>query len=154
MPIIVFCEECGDRLRLTQEEIAESPGYTFCRRCKEIIKIAQPRELLNDLELRLGQRIVRMSPNRPVLTMGRKRHNDIVIRSSNISRTHATVVYLDSRYTLFDLSLNGTFIRFDGGNEVLLRRNSVTLNGSGEIGLGSHLPFDPEERIHFKVFNG
>jgi adenylate cyclase len=36
-----------------------------------------------------------------------------------------------------DLSINGTYVRFAGDDEVLsLRRGACTLHGSGEIGLG------------------
>ncbi len=151
MPIIAFCEECGARVQLTPEEVARAPGYIHCRTCSEVIKIAQPKKLLNDLELRLGRRIFKVDPARPILTMGRKRHNDLVIQGPKISRTHSTVVYLDGHYTLFDLSMNGTIVRFDSGEEVLLRKNRVDLHGSGQIGLGKILPSNLEERIFFSV---
>ncbi|MFO7785501.1 MAG: FHA domain-containing protein [Thermodesulfobacteriota bacterium] len=154
MPIIAFCEECGARLQLTPEEVARAPGYIHCRTCSEVIKIAQPKKLLNDLELRLGGKVVNMDPARPILTMGRKRHNDIIIQGPKISRTHSTVVYLDGRYTLFDLSMNGTFVRFDSGEEVVLRKNRIDLYGCGLIGLGKSLPSNLGERIFFKVKNG
>lgn len=154
VPIIAFCEECGARLQLTPEEVARAPGYIHCRTCSEVIKIAQPKKLLNDLELRLGEKVVKMDPARPILTLGRKRHNDLIIQGPKISRTHSTIVYLDGRYTLFDLSLNGTFVRFDSGEEVLLRKNRTGLHGSGLIGLGKNLPSNPGERIFFRVNNG
>ncbi len=151
MPIIAFCEECGARLQLTPEEVARTPGYVHCPTCSEVIKVAQPNNLLNELGLRLGDQVVKMDPSRPILTMGRKRHNDLIIKGPKISRTHSTVVYLDGRYTLFDLSLNGTFVRFDSGEDVLLRKNRVALHGSGLIGLGRNLSSNPEERIFFWI---
>lgn len=151
LPIIAFCEECGTRVQLTPEEVVRAPGYIHCRTCSEVIKIAQPKKLLNDLELRLGRQVFKMDPARPILTMGRKRHNDLIIQGPKISRTHSTVVYLDNRYTLFDLSMNGTFVRFDSGEEVLLRKNRVGLHGSGQIGLAKKLPSNLEERIFFSV---
>ncbi len=154
MPIIAFCEECGARLQLTHEEVARAPGYIHCRTCSEVIKVAQPKKLLYDLELRVGDYSVTMDPARPILTMGRKRHNDIIIQGPKISRTHSTVVYLEGSYTLFDISLNGTFILFDSGEEVLLRKNRTALYGTGVIGLGKSLPSNPEERIYFKVNHG
>lgn len=42
-----------------------------------------------------------------------------------------------------DLSINGTYVRFAGDDEVLsLRRGTCTLHGSGELGLGGS-PNDP-----------
>jgi len=151
MPIIAFCEECGARLQLTPEEVARTPGYIHCPTCSEVIKVAQPRKLLKGLELRLGEQIVKMDPARPILTMGRKRYNDITVLSPKISRTHAAVVYLEGRYTLFDLSMNGTFVLFDSGEEVVLRKNRTGLHGSGVIALSKNLPSNPEKRIYFRI---
>lgn len=152
--VIAFCEECGARVQLSPEEVAQSPGYVHCRNCNEVVKIAQPKRLAYDLELRLGEQRIRMDPARPILTIGRKRHNDLVLRDRKVSRTHSAIVYLDDRYTLFDLSLNGTFVRFDSGEEVLLRKNRTPLEGSGLIGLGKALPDDPEQTIHFRILRG
>jgi hypothetical protein len=153
-PLIAFCEECGARLKLTPEEVARAPGYIHCRNCSEVIKVAQPKRLAYDLELRLGDQHVRMDPARPILTIGRKRHNDLVLQHRKVSRTHSAIVYLEDRYTLFDLSLNGTFIRFDSGEEILLRKNRTPLEGSGLIGLGKTLPSLLEDAIHFRILRG
>jgi len=153
-PLIAFCEECGARLKLTPEEVARAPGYIHCRNCSEVIKIAQPKRLAYDLELRLGEQTVRMDPARPILTIGRKRHNDLVLPQRKVSRTHSAIVYLDDRYTLFDLSLNGTFVRFDHGEELLLRKNRAALEGAGLIGLGKTLPPQLERAIRFQVIQG
>lgn len=153
-PLIAFCEECGARLKLTPEEVARAPGYIHCRNCSEVIKIAQPKRLAYDLELRLGEQTVRMDPARPILTIGRKRHNDLVLPHRKVSRTHSAIVYLDDRYTLFDLSLNGTFVHFDSGEELLLRKNRTALQGAGLIGLGKSLPPLLEHAIRFRVIQG
>jgi len=151
--MIAFCEECGARIQLTREEVESSPGYIHCRNCSEVIKVAQPKRLTVDLEIRLGEKLVKMDPARPVLTMGRKQHNDLVIRSRKVSRTHAAIVYLEDQYTLFDLSLNGTYVSFDRGDEVLLRKNKIALQGVGTIGLGRSLPSKPDEVIHFRLLD-
>jgi len=149
--VITFCEECGGRIDVSQEEVDRSPGYILCRECGEVVKVASPRRLTMDLEISLGDRLVKMDPARPILTMGRKRHNDLVIRSSKVSRTHAAIVFLEDHYTLFDLSLNGTFVSFDKGQEILLRKNKVGLHGAGVIGLGRSLPSDPDQVIRFQL---
>jgi len=151
--MIAFCEECGARIQLTQAEVDSSPGYIHCRNCSEVIKVAQPKRLSVDLEVRMGEDVLKMDPARPVLTMGRKRHNDLVVRKRKVSRTHAAIVYLEDQYTLFDLSLNGTFVRFDRGDEVLLRKNKIALQGTGTIGLGRTLPFNPDEVISFRLLD-
>ena len=152
--VVAFCEECGTRIYLTQEELERSPGYIHCAKCSEVVKIAQPQKLSCDLEICLGDRVIRMDPGRPILTMGRKSHNDLVIRSPKVSRTHAAVVYLDDQYTLFDLSLNGTCVRINGEDEVLLRKNKYPLHGTGLIGLGRRIDAAPDHVVQFRVING
>lgn len=151
--VVAFCEECGTRIYLTQDELERSPGYIHCAKCSEVVKIAQPQDLTCDLEIRLGDRVIRMDPGRPILTMGRKHHNDLVIPSPKVSRTHAAVVYLDDQYTLFDLSLNGTCVRIDGEEEVLLRKNKYPLRSAGRIGLGRRIDADPDQVVQFRIIN-
>lgn len=59
------------------------------------------------------------------------------IDEARVSRTHARIDWLGGGLQITDLSINGTYVRFAGDEEVLsLRRGSCTLHGSGEIGLG------------------
>ena len=149
--MIAFCEECGTRIQLTPEEAADTPGYVTCPTCGDLIKVGQPGTLAYDLELRLGDKVVRMDPAQPILTVGRKKTNDLVLQNRKVSRTHCTIAYSNGRYTLFDLSQNGTLVRFDSGEEVLLRRNGIPLHGNGLIGLGKAIPSDLTRAIHFRI---
>ena len=148
--MIAFCEECGARVQLTPDEVARSPGYVLCRACGEVIKIARAEALTHNLEIQLGETVLRVDPARPVLTMGRKRSNDLVLPDPKVSRTHSTIVYLNDGFTLFDLSRNGTSIRFDNGEEILLLKNGIRLHGSGLIGLGKAIPARDEKAIRFR----
>jgi hypothetical protein len=148
--LIAFCEECGTRVQLTPDKVAQSPGYVLCPSCGEVIKIAAPKPLSHNLEVQLGETVVRVDPARPILTMGRKRSNDLVLQDRTVSRTHSTIVYLDDAFSLFDLSRNGTSIRFDTGEEILLRKSGIQLHGSGLIGLGKAIPSRREDAIRFQ----
>jgi len=151
--MIVFCEECGARIYLTQKDVDRSPGYIHCGYCGEVIKVAQPKILSVDLEVSLGDKVVKMDSSSPVLTMGRKWQNDLVIRKVRVSRTHSVIVYLADQYLLFDLSLNGTFVSFDRGEKVVLHKSKIPLHGEGSIGLGPNLPSDPKELIRFRLID-
>lgn len=151
--IIAFCEECGARVSLKREQIERSPGYTLCDKCAGKGKIVPKHEFNTNLEVRVGNRIMNMSQKRPILTMGRKNHNDLVIRSSNVSRTHAYIVYLEDSYTLYDFSMNGTCVRIDGEEEILLKNDKYRLRGRGFVQLGRSIDPNSKNLIRFRVIH-
>jgi len=73
------------------------------------------------------------------LTLGRADDNDIVVKGNLISRVHARIEMGRSKVMLVDQSTNGSFVTTAEGREAFVRRDSVTLQGRGLIGLG-HLP--------------
>jgi pSer/pThr/pTyr-binding forkhead associated (FHA) protein len=70
------------------------------------------------------------------LTLGRAEDNDIVVKGNLISRVHARIEMGRSKVVLVDQSTNGSFVVTQEGKESFLRRDSVTLQGRGLIGLG------------------
>jgi adenylate cyclase len=72
----------------------------------------------------------------PVL-IGRGSTCGLQIDEARVSRTHARIDWNGGALQIADLSINGTYLRFAGDDEVLsLRRGSCTLHGCGDIGLG------------------
>jgi len=91
------------------------------------------------LRLRLrcqGREIVLDSRERTVATLGRAEENDLLVRGGLVSRIHARVEAAKNRFVLLDQSTNGTFVHAAAGEESFLRRDSMTLRGSGTLGLG------------------
>lgn len=77
------------------------------------------------------------------LLLGRGSQSTLKIDDARVSRSHARIDLMGGALQVTDLSINGTYVRFAGDDEVLsLRRGSCTLHGSGEIGLGGS-PNDP-----------
>ena len=76
------------------------------------------------------------SPQMPVV-LGRSPQATFCVDDSRVSRSHARVDWHSGSFQLTDLSFNGTYVRFNDGEIVSLRRGSCTLHGSGAIGLGS-----------------
>lgn len=72
----------------------------------------------------------------------------IVVHDRRASRFHASIECLDGRYVLLDCSSNGARITIDGGQELILRRDEVTLWGHGWISFGQSIG-DEEERVEF-----
>ena len=77
--------------------------------------------------------------------MGRGDQNELIVRNSLVSRLHARVEYRRGKFVLIDQSVNGTFVRKNGGQELLVRRDELILEGAGTIGLGQALnPGEPD----------
>ena len=75
------------------------------------------------------------SQQMPVV-LGRSPQASFCVDDSRVSRSHARVDWHGGSFQLTDLSYNGTYVRFNDGEIVSLRRGSCTLHGSGSIGLG------------------
>jgi class 3 adenylate cyclase len=88
-----------------------------------------------------GQHLVFAIAQMPVV-LGRSPQAAFCVDDSRVSRSHARVDWHGGSFQLADLSYNGTYVRFNDGEIVSLRRGSCTLHGSGSIGLGGS-PSDP-----------
>lgn len=88
------------------------------------------------------------------LVLGRSPQASFCVDDSRVSRSHARIDWYGGSFQLTDLSYNGTYVRFNDGEIVSLRRGSCTLHGSGTVGLGAS-PTDPGaacvrfEVVHF-----
>ena len=81
------------------------------------------------------------SQQTPVV-LGRSPQATFCVDDGRVSRSHARVDWHSGSFQITDLSYNGTYVRFNDGEIVSLRRGSCTLHGSGAIGLGG-TPTDP-----------
>ena len=100
------------------------------------------------LRLVLGvapDRLIAYDPGNGPLTLGRGAENQVVIDSPRVSRQHARIELRRDKYMLADSSTNGTWVRFGGEGEVMLRHEELALHGRGLITLGQ--PFDPADRL-------
>jgi adenylate cyclase len=88
-----------------------------------------------------GQHLVFSNQQMPVV-LGRSPQAAFCVDDSRVSRSHARIDWHGGCFQLSDLSYNGTYVRFNDGEIVSLRRGACTLHGSGSIGLGSS-PADP-----------
>lgn len=88
-----------------------------------------------------GQQRVFGSAQLP-LVLGRSPQSSFCVDDARVSRSHARMDWYSGSFQLTDLSYNGTYVRFNDGEIVSLRRGSCTLHGSGSIGLGGS-PADP-----------
>jgi uncharacterized membrane protein YhaH (DUF805 family) len=92
-----------------------------------------------------------VSSTRPLLRMGRGRENDLVVSDTFASSTHARIECRGNRFFLVDQSLNGTFVRVHGMQDVLVAKREILLQGSGLIGLGRSPTTEPDYCMRFEI---
>lgn len=107
--------------------------------------------LKSRLELTYQHQTIQLDENRPSATLGRQRHNDIIVNDSRVSRSHARIEYNRGKFTLIDQSSNGTSLRIQGKESIHLRREETQLLGNGVIGLGRNVTPESDTAIHFAV---
>ena len=89
-----------------------------------------------ELQLRRGEWIMILDDTRPVCTVGRSPHCDLVIDAGEVSRVHARIERRQGYFVLVDVSSNGTLVDREGGGRVRIRRDEIRLAGSGTIAVG------------------
>jgi adenylate cyclase len=88
-----------------------------------------------------------MASDRLPLVLGRSPQSAFCVDDSRVSRQHARLDWQGGVFSLTDLSINGTFVRFAQDEEVVsLKRGTCTLHGSGAIGLGGP-PSNPKSAV-------
>ena len=98
------------------------------------------RDRVKYLELTMGERPTRIaSTDNRTFVIGRGVQSDLLCPTRLASRSHATIEYRRGKFLLTDQSSNGTYIKTDDGEDVLLRRQELMLWGSGTIGLGEEV---------------
>ncbi|WP_232232282.1 MULTISPECIES: adenylate/guanylate cyclase domain-containing protein [unclassified Cupriavidus] len=85
------------------------------------------------LSLRYRDTLFEMDATSAPLTIGRDSTMSIVILDRQVSRFQATVEPRGGRFVLIDRSSNGTHVRIDGEDSLMLRRDEITLRGHGWI---------------------
>jgi adenylate cyclase len=94
---------------------------------------------------------IELGDQRPVLGMGRGADNELVVPDPLASREHARIEKRRGVFILIDRSLNGTYLRTIGEPERLVRRDEITLVGSGLIGLGRSTADKQRPSVTFMV---
>jgi class 3 adenylate cyclase len=97
-----------------------------------------------------GREVV-LGEDRTSLRMGRGEDNDIIVPDNQSSRLHARIELRRERFVLVDQSLNGTYVKIEGEEEVCLRRDELALKGSGSISLGRPTDLAKDLVVAFSV---
>ena len=94
---------------------------------------------------------ITMDSERPVISIGRGTENDLIVRHDLASRQHLSAQFSRGRCTVTDNSTNGTMIYTDRDETPqLLKRDTLTLVGSGKIVLGQPSEVDDKYAIRYQ----
>ncbi len=102
--------------------------------------------VLNDGESRFV-----LNKTHTMLSMGRDEQCSIEIDGDKVSRKHAHLQWSAGQIQLSDTSTNGTYIHRDGQAPLFVRRETVVLEGRGEIGLGSLPGDEATQALHYDI---
>lgn len=103
------------------------------------------------LQLRQGGQELWLAATRPNATFGRDPNADLVTRDSRASRSHGRIERRRDKFVLVDESTNGTYIKFHGEPELVLRREEVILRGRGRIAFGHSTEEPGDEVVDFEL---
>ena len=93
-----------------------------------------------------------ITSDRMPMVMGRSATSNFCVEDTRVSRQHARIDWQGGVFSLVDLSINGTYVRFAGSEDVLsLKRGTCTLHGSGVIGLGGSPADTSAATVKFEV---
>ncbi len=102
-------------------------------------------------ELIHADRTMRLDESAPVIEIGRDAANHLSLTADCVSRHHLQLHCRDRQILLVDNSTNGSFIHRDQHNPIFVRRESVVLEGSGQLGVGAAPSNDNAHTLHYLV---
>lgn len=85
------------------------------------------------------------------IVLGRDPGCEVVVTDRMASRQHARIERRRDNFFLIDQSTNGTFVTFDGENEITLRRDELMLRSRGRIAFGRHVAEAALDVVTFAV---
>jgi adenylate cyclase len=92
-----------------------------------------------------------VDPAHPEIGIGRDVKNVVVVDVATASRHHASVILRQKKIVIEDHSSNGTFVRLQNGQELLLRREDLVIAGHVLVGLGASLAVSGQEPLTISV---
>ena len=140
-------------------EGSEIPAYAVDWNSLPMLRAAPPKSSAeadpdtphNGIIIRQGERVLRFTTDRSLLTIGRDPASDIAINCPKASRQHCRIIYRLGNYVLVDLSTNGTYVTTTDAPEILIRKEMATLTGNGRIGFGQSWQQGGDHAFEFEV---
>ncbi len=111
------------------------------------------KDITTCLKLKYRGQTFEINQEQITASIGRQSHNEIVVNTKFASRSHARIEFRRGKFVLVDQSSNGTYIYIEGKKSFRLKRDEISLSGSGRISLGQKADLGLADVIYFKVTN-
>ena len=93
---------------------------------------------------------VKLTADRPVISVGRGEQNDLVVQNDLVSRQHFSAQLSRGRSTITDNSTNGTVIVYVDGTNQPVKKETLPLQGKGRLIIGRPPKIDDTYVINFE----
>jgi hypothetical protein len=109
----------------------------------------EPETQFKQLHLKLQDHNEVLSESNPALLAGRSPPSLLIVDKRFVSRRHAQFKYRDGLFILVDQSTNGTYLKYEQGEELHLVGDETQLKGNGLVSLGRPIVTGDEYLIQF-----
>jgi hypothetical protein len=104
------------------------------------------------VQLHYGLKVLEVSSQNPVVTIGRDATSHMVLSDIHASRNHCRIEYTDEGILLIDSSTNGTTVINQEKQEILVKNSRLALKESGMLFFGRQFKGDRRGGIRFENF--
>jgi hypothetical protein len=104
-----------------------------------------------DARISYQGKVWKVDERHPEATIGRDAKSTVVVTAATASRHHASVMLRQEKIIIADQSSNGTFVRLQNGQELLLRREELVLAGRVRVGLGAAVDASGDQQVLIEV---
>ncbi len=139
-----------EELKIFQIDWEEEGNVTKFASTAEISKVTSAKATLF-LRFSGEERLYTNDDLKTAVVIGRDASCNIAINANFASRAHANLEYRRGKFVLVDHSTNGTYIKLDGQDEILIRREELPLQGKGVINLGEVISEATPGQLEFSI---
>jgi adenylate cyclase len=139
-----------EELKIFQIDWEEKGNVTKFASTEDISKISNAKGTII-LKFAGEERIYTDSDIRSPIVIGRDDTCGIAVNANFASRAHVNLEYRRGKFVLVDHSTNGTYIKFNGQDEVFIRREELPLLNDGVINLGEVFSEATPGQISFSI---
>lgn len=139
-----------EELKIFQIDWEEEGYVTQFASATEISKISNAKGSII-LKFAGEERIYTDADMKSPITIGRDTSCDMAINANYASRSHVNLEYRRGKFVLVDHSTNGTYVKFNGQDEILIRREELPLLNNGVFNLGEVISEQTPGQVSFTI---
>ena len=139
-----------EELKIFQIDWEEEGNVTKFASSEDISKVTNAKGTIF-LKFAGEERLYTDSDFKSPVVIGRDNSCDIAINANFASRAHVNLEYRRGKFVLVDHSTNGTYVKFNGQDDIFIRREELPLLGDGVFNLGEVFSEETPGQIAFTI---